>query len=168
LPGASSRITDNRPALAADTSPCQTAGGPNNVTGSGERVETLRATSEDSIVGRRGFDFDVTYRTYLPGPGGVTVVQAEELDRIELRISRRSDGRRAPGGFTRQQVSNRCQPDRTSIRRPECSRGRPVSVLSARMTSCSADGQSESRSIPRAAIGSDRRWLSTLRAAVRT
>jgi hypothetical protein len=42
------------------------------------------STTGAAIQGRRGFDFDAPLRTYRPDAQGITVVQAEELDRIEL------------------------------------------------------------------------------------
>ncbi len=36
------------------------------------------------LVGRRGFDLTAPWRTYRPNATGIVVVQAEELDRIEL------------------------------------------------------------------------------------
>ena len=37
------------------------------------------------MSGRRGFDLDAPFRSYVADSGGVIVVHAEELDRVELR-----------------------------------------------------------------------------------
>ena len=51
------------------------------------------------LVGRRGFDLDAAFRTYRPNTNGVVVVQAEELDRIELHTGASKASLVTPGGL---------------------------------------------------------------------
>jgi hypothetical protein len=51
---------------------------------SAQSVASSASVVATPIVGRRGFDMDAPLRTYRPNAKGVVVVQAEELDRIEL------------------------------------------------------------------------------------
>jgi hypothetical protein len=51
------------------------------------------------LVGRRGFDLDAPLRTYKPNANGVVVVQAEELDRIELHTGASKASLVTPSGL---------------------------------------------------------------------
>jgi BACON domain-containing protein len=56
--------------------------------------------SGGNILGRRGFDLAVPYQTYRAGADGVTTIQAEELDRIELLLGAGASGFSRAGGAT--------------------------------------------------------------------
>jgi hypothetical protein len=51
------------------------------------------------LVGRRGFDMNAPLRTYRPNANGVVVVQAEELDRIELHTGATKASLVTPSGL---------------------------------------------------------------------
>lgn len=52
-----------------------------------------------SLQGRRGFDLDAPFRTYRYNAEGLAVVQAEELDRIELRTGASEGFLATPNGL---------------------------------------------------------------------
>lgn len=71
--------------------------GASAVTANASRAQVLALQPNAPIVGRRGFDMNAPYRTYRPGSNGVVWVQAEELDRIELRIRGAANNGRVAG-----------------------------------------------------------------------
>ena len=84
-------VTDNSGAAAgvgsryftvANAAPATAA--PLSATMATREAATVR-TAPTSLQGRRGFDLEGPFRTYQYDADGLAVVQAEELDRIELR-----------------------------------------------------------------------------------
>jgi len=68
-------------------------------------------TATDPIVGRRGFDLAAPYRTYVAGDDGVVTVQAEELDRIELRVDADAGWLRTAHGAAPLPIGSHLDPD---------------------------------------------------------
>jgi hypothetical protein len=65
-----------------------------------EEVASAQADAT-AIEGRRGFSLETPFRSYHAGAGGRIVVQAEELDRIELKTNGASAGFLLSGGDLR-------------------------------------------------------------------
>jgi hypothetical protein len=61
-------------------------------------VESVQRPVASPLVGRRGFDLNAPFRTYRPNAAGVVVVQAEELDRVELYTGATSGSLVTPNG----------------------------------------------------------------------
>lgn len=83
------------------------------VTANHARLEPARAfgaIASSSIRGRRGFDFARPFRDFHPDPSGVVVVDAEELDRIELQVEARSGRLRTSTGDTELPAGSRIDP----------------------------------------------------------
>jgi hypothetical protein len=60
---------------------------------------TSRLRAVGALEGRRGFDMDAPFRPYSPGSDGSVTIQAEELDRIELRLGASKGNLDTAGGL---------------------------------------------------------------------
>lgn len=76
------------------------------------RANSARASMSggSELQGRRGFDLDAPVATYRPNQQGVVVVNAEELDRIELRVGATSGHLRTGSGLQPLPVGARLAP----------------------------------------------------------
>jgi hypothetical protein len=81
-------VTDNKGGTAGVGSRYFTVANGTGVTAaagvSAQSVASSAPAVAKPLVGRRGFDLAASFRTYRPNANGVVVVQAEELDRVEL------------------------------------------------------------------------------------
>ena len=70
----------------------------------------LDAVLSGPVPGRRGFDFTAPFRDLRPDSSGVVVLDAEELDRIELQLDARAGRLVAASGIAELPIGSRIDP----------------------------------------------------------